>query len=118
MNKEEENGGNVEKKRAGKAGVERGGGWGIKEVRSGETDWMEAPQSLHPGGKLSSKQKAITSLQGRHKEQNNKHSNQAALCLPACLPCLRARVGACQRAHARAPRAVCARAHEFMYGNH
>lgn len=32
-------------------------------------------------GKLSSKQKAITSLWGRHKNENNKHSNRACVCV-------------------------------------
>lgn len=34
-------------------------------------------------GKLSSKQKAITSLWGRHKNENNKHSNHA--CVRVCV---------------------------------
>lgn len=69
-------------------------------------------------GKLSSKQKAITSLWGGHKNENNKQSNHA--CVYACI---RASVCSCasgpRRAHTCSP--ACTnkwRAHVFMCGDY
>lgn len=102
------------KVRRGRDGRER---WKLETCMGWRENEIAKIPPFHEG-KLSSKQKAITSLWGGHKNENNKQSNHA--CVYACIPAsLCGCVFVAQRSHTWS--SVCTNkrcVHVFMYGDY
>lgn len=104
----------MNRKKCGRDGRER---WKLETCMGWRENEIAKIPPFHEG-KLSSKQKAITSLWGGHKNENNKQSNHA--CVYAYIPAsLCGCVFVARRAHTWS--SVCTNkrcVHVFMYGDY